>query len=267
VTELCLLDQAEIKKLESSVSAVAALHSPVSGIIDSHAYMTSLLQQAETLGVVYAPRTRVEAIGNGGSGFVIDASIAVRGQPGTREPYRFSAATVVNCTGLHATALAERISGVSAASIPRHHYCKGDYFSYLGRNPFQRLIYPMPEADSAGLGIHATLDLGGRVRFGPDTEYIEQAHYHIDPGKAVTFAARIRDYFPAIEAELLKPDYAGIRPKLTGPGEPAADFKIQDYREHGVPGLIQLFGIESPGLTASLAIAELVGQLAREELR
>jgi L-2-hydroxyglutarate oxidase LhgO len=136
--------------------------------------------------------------------------------------------------------------------------CKGDYFNFIGNNPFRHLIYPIPEANETGLGIHATLDLSSQLRFGPDTEYVDAIHYAIDESKAGLFAAAIAKYYPAITPEQLVPAYAGVRPKITAPGEPAADFAIQDGADTGMPGLIQLFGMESPALTASLAIGEVV---------
>ncbi|MFT5843911.1 MAG: L-2-hydroxyglutarate oxidase LhgO, partial [Pseudohongiellaceae bacterium] len=141
------------------------------------------------------------------------------------------------------------------STIPKLHYCKGDYFDYRRPNPFSHLIYPMPEANTTGLGIHATMDMSSQLKFGPDTEYVEKVDFEIDGSKAKAFAKNISSYFPAIKADDLKPAYSGIRPKLSGLGEAAADFEIQGESVHGLPGLIQLFGMESPGLTASLAIA------------
>ena len=167
-------------------------------------------------------------------------------------------ARVVNAGGLFAQQLARQTQGLQ--NVPPLHLCQGRYFSYSGRSPFQHLIYPMPEANSAGLGIHATLDLGGQMRFGPDTQYLTQIDYRVDENLREPFAAAIRRYFPSLDSVRLVPGYSGIRAKLAGPGEPAADFIIQTPNEHGLSGLVNLFGIESPGLTASLAIAERVAQ-------
>jgi L-2-hydroxyglutarate oxidase LhgO len=164
------------------------------------------------------------------------------------------AGLVVNAAGLHAPALAARFDGLAPGSVPRAWFAKGSYYGLAGRSPFSRLIYPVPEP--GGLGVHLTLDLGGQARFGPDVEWVDRIDYAVDPRRAAGFAEAIRRYWPGLPAGALQPGYAGIRPKISGPGEPPADFVIQDARVHGLPGLVNLFGIESPGLTASLAIAE-----------
>ncbi len=174
---------------------------------------------------------------------------------------------VVNSAGLHALALAARSDGLASTPLPRAHWARGHYFACPGKPAFSRLIYPMP--GEAGLGIHVTLDLGGQMRFGPDVQWLPRAEpeaedYRVDPALAEPFAAAIRRYWPALPDGALQPAYAGIRPKLSGPGEAAADFVIAGPQEHGVSGLVSLFGIESPGLTASLAIAERVRQLLCE---
>ena len=161
---------------------------------------------------------------------------------------------VVNCAGLGAQPLARVTEGYPCARVPRLVLAKGNYFGFAGRPAFSRLIYPVPVP--GGLGVHVTLDLAGRMRFGPDVEWIERESYDVDPGRAAAFYSRIRDYWPRLPDGSLTPDYAGIRPKLTGPGEPAADFMIDGPREHGLPRLVHLFGIESPGLTSALSIAD-----------
>ncbi|HRP98317.1 MAG TPA: FAD-dependent oxidoreductase, partial [Rhodocyclaceae bacterium] len=177
------------------------------------------------------------------------------------EPMRLMARTVVNAAGLAAPAVAASLAGLPAACVPRAYYAKGSYFSLHGKPPFSQLIYPVPEA--AGLGVHLTLDLHGRARFGPDVEWLDAAPdgphaYRVDPARGQAFYREIRRYWPELPDGALAPDYAGIRPKIAGPAEAAADFRIDGPRQHGVAGLVNLFGIESPGLTASLAIAEAV---------
>jgi L-2-hydroxyglutarate oxidase LhgO len=172
-------------------------------------------------------------------------------------PMWLLARRVVNAAGLDASAVARSLRGFPTLLAPPIFYAKGNYFGLTGvRPPFQRLIYPMP--DEAGLGVHVTLDLNGRVRFGPDVEWIKSIDYHVDPGAAHGFYDSIRRYWPELPDGALTPDYAGIRPKLVGPGQPAVDFVIQGRRDHGIPGLVNLFGMESPGITASLAIADMV---------
>ncbi len=255
VTDLVWFDEAQLHEQEPALKASHALFSPSTGIIDSHEYMQSLLHLAQNHGVQFAAYTEIMAVNRASDGFVVDTSIA----SGARcERYQFGCDFLVNSAGLDATALAGKIDGVDPSTIPQTHFCKGDYFSYQGASPFNHLIYPLPEANTQGLGIHATLDMAGQLRFGPDTEYIEKRTYQVDASKSAGFATAIADYFPAIEAEKLQPAYSGIRPKLAAHGEPVADFIIEDNADKGVPGLVQLFGMESPGLTASLAIGELV---------
>lgn len=255
VLDLELLDRAELKKLEPDIEADAALHSPSTGIIDSHGYMQSLLHQAQILGVHFSPYSRVEAIDVEGDAFVVRCQID---ENRNAEQYQFECQQLINAAGLEAQSVARAVSAVPRNTIPMLYYCKGDYFDYRGRNPFSHLIYPMPEANTTGLGIHATMDLSSQLKFGPDTEYVEKIDFEIDGSKARSFGESIASYFPSIQTSDLKPAYAGIRPKLSGQGEAAADFDIQEERVHGVSGLIQLFGMESPGLTASLAIAQYI---------
>ncbi|MCB1671769.1 MAG: NAD(P)/FAD-dependent oxidoreductase [Gammaproteobacteria bacterium] len=262
VDDLELLDSGALRRREAQVQADIALFSPSSGIVDSHAFMVSLLHLAQQQGAIFAPRTRVQGICRKVEGFEVTTRLKSSSGIGD-EDYRFTTTAIVCCAGLQGPALAKRIEGLDPQLIPQQFLCKGDYFSYSGKSPFQHLIYPLPEANTAGLGIHATLDLAGRLRFGPDTQYVDSEDYTVDPHKRQRFAEAIRRYFPMLDPLALQPDYAGIRPKLAGAGEPATDFIIQDTTEAGFPNLVQLFGIESPGLTASLAIGERVTAMVR----
>ena len=214
--------------------------------------MQSLLHLAENLGVQFSPYSRVEKIDTDADAFVVHCHLDENRSP---EHYVFNCQQLINAAGLEAQSIAQSVSAIPKNTIPKLHYCKGDYFDYRRRNPFSHLIYPMPEANTTGLGIHATMDMSSQLKFGPDTEYIEKVDFRIDGNKAKAFAENISSYFPGIDAGDLKPAYSGIRPKLSGPGEAAADFEIQEESVHGLSCLIQLFGMESPGLTASLAIA------------
>ncbi|NKB31723.1 MAG: FAD-dependent oxidoreductase [Pseudomonadales bacterium] len=251
VDDLTEIDKEQLKKIEPEVNGSAALLSPSTGIIDSHSYMQNLLHLAESRGVTFAPYTQIESVNSTTEGFSVNATLI---HANKKESYQFRCSKFVNCAGLEAQKLAGKTEGVDPALIPQIHLCKGDYFSYVGISPFSHLIYPMPEANHTGLGIHSTLDIGGQLRFGPDTEYVNTQNYAIDAQKSVAFAEAISRYFPAISAQKLQPAYSGIRPKIAGPGEIAGDFEIQDRSIHGIEGLIQLFGMESPALTASLAI-------------
>jgi L-2-hydroxyglutarate oxidase LhgO len=236
--------------MEPELRCIAALLSPSTGIIDSHAYMLALRADAEARGAVLVFRSPVVR------GSLREDGIAL-GIGGT-DPTTILARTVVNSGGIHAPRVAASLAGFPAAHVPRCLYAKGNYYSLSGRAPFSRLVYPMP--NQAGLGVHITIDLAGQARFGPDVEWIDRIDYSVDPRRADRFYAAIREYWPGLADGRLEPGYAGIRPKIVGPGEPAADFIIQVPADHGVPGLVNLFGIESPGLTASLAIA---GQVAK----
>jgi len=253
VHDLQALDQTQLRRLEPAVRGVAALLSPSTGIIDSHAFIQSLLAAAQNRGAQLVLATRVERLSRAADGWIAE------GLSGG-EPFRLKAQRVVNAGGLFAQGLAQHTEGLAARLIPRLHLCQGRYFGYTGRSPFSHLIYPLPEANSAGLGIHATLDLGGQLRFGPDVHYLDELDYGVDERLRAPFALAIARYFPALEPARLTPGYSGIRPKLSGAGEPPADFLIQTPADHGLAGLVNLFGIESPGLTASLAIAERVAQ-------
>jgi L-2-hydroxyglutarate oxidase LhgO len=267
VLDLELWSKSRLRDAEPAVNATNALFSPSTGIVDSHSYMQSLLHQAQDRGVIFAPRTHIATVSRSGHDFHISTEIGDgEDNDAELEPYSLCCEIFINCAGLQAQQLASNIEGVNAASIPALYPCKGDYFSYAGNNPFQHLIYPLPEPNTQGLGIHSTTDLSGQLRFGPDTEYVNELNYDIDADKATRFAQAIGSYFPQINAAKLLPNYSGIRPKLAGPGMEVADFVIQtpvtgsgsDTNTCQSPGLVQLFGIESPGLTASLAIAEYV---------
>ena len=246
VEGLALIDGAAARALEPDLRCVGALVSPETGIIDAHAYMLALRGDLEDEGGVIAfntPVTRAERK---------DGQWRVTF--GGAEGGVFDFDAVVNCAGLGAQALARAMPDYPAARVPRLVLAKGNYFSYTGRPVFSRLIYPTPV--DGGLGVHVTLDLAGRMRFGPDVEWIDREDYTVDARRADFFYERIRTYWPSLRDGTLAADYCGIRPKLTGPGEPAADFLIDGPEGHGLPGLVQLFGIESPGLTSSLSLAE-----------
>jgi L-2-hydroxyglutarate oxidase LhgO len=229
---------------------MAALLSPSSGIIDSHTFMLSLLGDFENAGGTAVFNTPVTG------GRVEDDGIVVIAKGA--DPLK--ARRVVNCAALGAQAIANAIDGFPKEHIPALRYARGVYFTISGRAPFNHLIYPLPE--TAGLGVHLTLDLGGQAKFGPDVEWIDNPSYDVDATRAKAFYGEIRKYWPGIDKHELLPAYAGIRPKIHGPGEPAADFHIAGHETHGVRGMINLFGIESPGLTASLSIAEQVKEMA-----
>jgi L-2-hydroxyglutarate oxidase LhgO len=252
VEDLRPISAAEARALEPALACTAALLSPSTGIIDSHRLMLAYQGDAEEAGAVVAFHAPILSGRPTAAGWSLEV--------GGPEPMRLDCDLLVNAAGLGAVALAQRLEGVPAAAVPTAYLCKGSYYALSGRSPFQRLIYPVPE--HAGLGVHLTLDLGGQARFGPDTEWIETPDYGVDLRRADGFYAAIRRYWPDLPDGALQPGYAGIRPKISGPGEPAADFRIDGRERHGLPGLVNLFGIESPGLTASLAIAEHVADLA-----
>jgi len=248
-TDVVRMGREQAIALEPELSCVAALYSPSTGVIDSHALMLGYLGDAQANGAMLALGSRLEhaVVRDGG------VELHVRGA----EPVL--ARCVVNSAGLAAPSVALRIQGYPSEQAPRELYAKGNYYSLTRRAPFSRLIYPVPEP--GGLGVHITLDLAGQARFGPDVEWVERIDYDVDPRRAERFYAAIRRYWPGLPDGALAPGYAGIRPKISGPGEPAADFVIQGPAEHGVAGLVHLFGIESPGLTASLALADDVARL------
>ncbi len=242
------LSGAEARAMEPALRVHSALHSPETGIVDSHALMLALQGDLEAAGGTLATRAPLERGAVTGSG--------IRLGVGGEAPMELECRLLVNAAGLHAPDVARSIAGIPSQTIPRAWLCKGSYYGLAGRAPFRRLIYPVPEP--GGLGVHLTLDLGGQARFGPDVEWVEREEYGVDLSRAAGFYAAIRRYWPGLPDGALVPGYAGVRPKISGPGEPAADFAVLGPAVHGVPGLVNLFGIESPGLTASLAIGDLV---------
>lgn len=250
MNELEHLDAPALAALEPALRGVAALHSPSTGIVDSHGLMLSLLADAEAAGAVLALQTPVEGGRVDGGTLLLEL--------GGAEPCELEARAVINSAGLGAVALAGKVSGFSGGTVPRAYFAKGRYFTLQGKAPFSHLIYPLPEP--GGLGVHLTLDLAGQARFGPDVEWIDQPDYSVSNERIAAFEASIRRYWPELQDGRLSPGYAGVRPKISGPGEAAADFRIDGPAQHGVAGWINLFGIESPGLTASLAIAEEVAR-------
>jgi L-2-hydroxyglutarate oxidase LhgO len=256
VHDLKPLDRRDLDRLEPALRGSAGLLSPSTGIVDSHALMLSLQGEAEDAGAMIAFHSRFLRARPAGDGLEVEVAAA-------GETMRLRTGLLVNAAGLFAGAVAAGIEGLAPPYRRSIHYCKGSYFSTSGRVPFGRLIYPLPERD--GLGVHLTLDLAGRGRFGPDTEWVEAIDYRPDPGRADRFYAAIRRYWPGLPDGALQPDYSGIRPKLAPAGGAATDFTIEGPETHGMAGLVNLFGIESPGLTACLALAEVV--LERAGLR
>ena len=248
-TDVDWIAKDEVARLEPELFCMGALHSPSTGIIDSHALMLAYLGDAEAHGAMLALKSALQRA-RVHQGF----ELHVAGS----DPIHCE--VLVNSAGLRAPTVAKAIEGYPAQMAPGEFYAKGNYYSLSGKNPFKRLIYPVPEP--GGLGVHVTLDLAGQARFGPDVEWVDRINYDVDPKRGERFYAAIRRYWPGLPDDALAPGYAGIRPKTAGPKDPAPDFEIQGPKKHGIPGLVQLFGIESPGLTASLALARQV----REEL-
>ena len=246
VEGLVWLDEAVAKRLEPNLACTGALLSPETGIIDSHAFMLALQGDLEDRGGTIAFDAPIEGASRE------DGQWQVRF--GGADPGTLAFDALVVAAGLGAQGLASNIEGYDARKIPKRVMAKGNYFGCTGKPAFTRLIYPAPV--EGGLGTHLTLDLAGRMRFGPDVEWVEEEHYAVDPGRAASFYASIRRYWPGLPDGALVPDYAGIRPKITGPGEPAGDFLIEGPEAHGLRNLVALYGIESPGLTAALSIAD-----------
>jgi L-2-hydroxyglutarate oxidase LhgO len=246
------IDGAAVHNLEPALRCRLAMQSPETGIVDSHRYMLALLGDLEDRGGMVAFDTPIERLTPAAGGW--------EAHFGGADPQATRFDAVINSAGMGAQKLARATEGYPAERVPKLVLAKGNYFGYAGRPVFSRLIYPVPIP--GGLGVHVTLDLAGRMRFGPDVEWIADENYDVDPARADAFYQRIRDYFPALPDNSLVPDYSGIRPKLTGPGEAAADFMIDAPDDHGLPRLVHLFGIESPGLTSALSLAEeVVGYL------
>jgi L-2-hydroxyglutarate oxidase LhgO len=253
VDDITLISREEAQALEPALACAGALLSPSTGILDSHAYMLALLGDAQAQGAMIAYGSTVSGGRVDGNGVIID--VRSEGAGTTLAPR-----LLVNCAGLEAQAIAASIAGLPPKTIPPLRYAKGNYFQLLGRAPFTRLIYPVPEP--GGLGVHITIDLGDQAKFGPDVEWVERLDYSVDAARASRFYAAIRQYWPGLPDEALVPGYAGIRPKIPAHGDGTPDFVIQGKDVHGVEGLINLYGIESPGLTSSLAIADYVTRLA-----
>jgi L-2-hydroxyglutarate oxidase LhgO len=255
VHDLVLLDAAAAKRVEPGLGCVAALHSLSTGIIDSHALMLSYQGDAEEKGAVFAFETRVEG------GEITPQGIILRAMMSDGSAYEFLSRSIVNAAGLGAQNIAGKLNGFPAQHVPPLTFARGCYFTLSGKAPFSRLIYPVPV--DGGLGVHLTLDLAKQARFGPDVEWVDGVDYTLDERRGEAFYADIRRYWPDLADGRLQPGYTGIRPKLSKQGEPAADFVISGPADHGIAGIVNLFGIESPGLTASLAIAdEVLAKLA-----
>jgi L-2-hydroxyglutarate oxidase LhgO len=250
----------EARSLEPELHCAGAIISPDTGIIDSHALMLALQGDAEARGAHFVCNNAIEGGRLSGNGISLDIRDKSNG-----DVTSLDTACFINAAGLGSIELAHSIDGFPFAAIPKVHLAKGSYFSIAGRSPFSRLIYPVPV--KGGLGVHLTLDLANQARFGPDVEWIEDVDYRVDPRRADAFYAEIRRYWPHLADGSLAPAYAGIRPKIVGPEEESADFRIDGPAEHGVRGMINLFGIESPGLTSSLAIADFVAMKCAKEMR
>jgi L-2-hydroxyglutarate oxidase LhgO len=247
VQDLRRISAAEAMELEPALACTGALLSPSSGIVDSHALMLALLGDAEHAGALLALNTRVSGARREGGHWVVS----------TEDNYALACRWIVNAAGLDAQRVALSIEGFPPAAVPRQHRAKGSYFALGAKAPFKHLIYPTPV--DGGLGVHLTLDMAGQARFGPDVEWLADEapiDFAVDLRRSAGFEDDIRRYWPGLPDGVLQPAYSGVRPKLSGPGAPAADFMLASPSQHGVPGVIQLFGIESPGLTASLALAE-----------
>jgi L-2-hydroxyglutarate oxidase LhgO len=252
VTDLVRLTRDQARAMEPQLECVAAIHSPGTGIVDSHAFMLALQGDLENAGGMFIPNTAV------GHGKCAQSAIKLVVNGDTE----LQAKTVVIAAGLNAVALARSFAGLDPRCLPPAYFCKGNYFTLSGRSPFSHLIYPVPQA--AGLGVHLTLDMGGQAKFGPDVQWVDSPDdLTVDATRGEAFYAEVRKYWPGLKDGALIPGYCGIRPKINPPGEAASDFMIQGPKDHGVPGLVNLFGIESPGLTSALAIGELVEKMLK----
>lgn len=244
------MDRADVKRIEPNLECAAALHSPLTGIVDSHAYMLALLGDAEEHGATIVYNSPVNGGRADSDGVILDV--------GGDAAMSLKVKTVINCAGLGAQSLSRAITGVKTGSVPPQHYAKGNYFYLSGKPPFKRLIYPLP--GKASLGLHYTLDLAGQARFGPDIEWVDTLDYQVDENREPSFYEAIRKYWPDLPDGALRPGYSGIRPKIQGPNDPAKDFDIQMPAATGINGFVALYGIESPGLTSSIAIADYVAE-------
>ncbi|MGN8023771.1 NAD(P)/FAD-dependent oxidoreductase [Phyllobacterium sp. 22229] len=254
VSDLQFLSGAQARRVEPELNCTAAIMSPSTGIVDCHDLMLALLGDAQAHDAMIATHTKVVSVDADSDGFVVHTI-----ETETGRPYEFRTDVFINACGLNAPELAAKIAALPKHHVPERRYAKGNYFSVPGTAPFQHLIYPVPEP--GGLGIHLTLDLGGSMRFGPDVEWVDTIDYSVDPARAERFYEAIRKYWPALPDGVLQPAYCGIRPKLSIAGETVTDFLIEGPSSHGVKGLVNLFGIESPGLTSCLPIAQYVAAL------
>ncbi|QLE84137.1 NAD(P)/FAD-dependent oxidoreductase [Shewanella sp. Scap07] len=260
VMDTQLLTAEQVHAKEPAINACGGLWSPSTGIIDSHGFMTSLLGQLQRYQGHLVSQTEFITARPLNDGF--DVELETDG-----ERYQLHCRELINCAGLWAQSVSQRITGLASTHIPQAYWCRGHYFSYQAPSPFKHLVYPLPPSDGSGLGIHSTLDLGGQLKFGPDTQYIDvnpdlPVDYAMPAALQEKFTQAISDYFPQLDGSKLVPAYSGVRPKLhNGAGNGSDDFIIQGAQTHGLNGLVNLFGIESPGLTASLAIAEYVARL------
>jgi L-2-hydroxyglutarate oxidase LhgO len=250
VTDVVRLTAAQAQAMEPALQCLGALHSPSTGIVDSHGLMLALQADLEQAGGTVVLRTPVQRVD-------LAAQLGGRHTVWTHEGMGLAARVVVNAAGLDAPGLAQRFAGLAQHHVPTAFFAKGNYFSLAAKAPFSHLIYPLPEP--GGLGVHLTLDLAGQAKFGPDVQWVQDASdYQVDPARGPAFEAQVRKFWPGLPAGVLQPAYAGIRPKISGPGQDAADFCVQGPHVHGVAGLVNLFGIESPGLTSALALGEWV---------
>ena len=254
VTDLRWLSRTQLREMEPEVECAAGFLSPSTGIVDSHALMLAYQGDAQNHGAAVVFKSPVRSGEIGADGIVLNV--------GGDEPMTIACNAVVNSAGLFAQDVARSVSGIPAQSIPPQYFAKAHYYTLSGKPPFRRLVYPV--ATSAHLGVHVTVDLAGQVRFGPDVSWVDKVDYSFDHSREPLFYRAIRKYYPGLKDGQLQPGYTGIRPKVSGEGEPAADFVIQGPKDHGVPGLVNLYGIESPGLTASMAIAQHVRALLQE---
>ncbi|WP_237762279.1 NAD(P)/FAD-dependent oxidoreductase [Legionella shakespearei] len=248
VSDIVEMTALEVSHLEPDIHCLGALFSPSTGIIDSHSLMLAYLGDAEAAGAMLALNCSLKKVIYTGQDFELYT-----------DQIKIKTNILINSTGLHASHVAAMIEGFPEDKIPKTYFAKGNYYSLSGASPFKHLIYPVPEP--GGLGVHLTLDLAGQVRFGPDVEWVDQINYNVDPKRADSFYSSVRHYWPSLPDHALQPSYSGIRPKLSGPNGAATDFIIQGANDHGIPGLVNLFGIESPGLTSSLYLAEKVAKL------
>lgn len=251
VDDLRMLTPQDLKEMEPNVRCVAGFLSPSTGIIDSHGLMLSYLGEAEDKGAMLALSSPVLGGQVENDGIVLEV--------GGADPMTVKCRTVIISAGLKAPDVARSIAGIPNQTIPPTYYAIGHYYTLTTKSPFNRLIYPVARPD--WLGVHVTIDLGGRVKFGPDFEWIDRVDYQFDQTREASFYKAIRHYYPGLQDGTLQPGYTGIRPRITGPGEPVQDFTFHNHGVHGIKGLVALYGIESPGLTSSLAIADHVAAL------